>query len=118
MKIKTPIQFETFNDGTVRLYETDDNDNIIEENKHTFRFGEEKVGIKRYFEALQNDIQIEKVIHIQKRKDFKYRTDYAAVINDTRYKIEQIQFDNNRNPAVVILSLSQRGLYEGEDYGF
>ena len=118
MKIKTPIQFETFNDGTVKLYETDENDNIIEENKHTFRFGEEKVGIKRYFEALQNDIQIEKVIHIQKRKDFKYRTDYAAVIKDSRYKIEQIQFDNNRNPAVVILSLSQRGLYEGEDYGF
>ena len=65
-----------------------------------------------------DDIKIEKVIRIQKRKDFKYRTDYAAVINDTRYKIEQIQFDNNRNPAVAILSLSQRGLYEGEDYGF
>ncbi len=109
MKLKTQIEFETFNDGNVRIYETDENDNIISNKFHNFRFGEEKVGITRFYSAKQNDIEISKVIHVH--KCLELRTDMAAVINSTRFKIEQIQHDSFKNPPITILSLSQRGLY-------
>lgn len=109
MKLKTQIEFEMFNDGNVRIYETDENDNIIPETYKNFRFGEEKVGITRFYSAKQNDVEISRVIHVHKCSQL--RTDMAAVINSTRYKIEQIQHDSLKNPPITIISLSQRGLY-------
>ncbi len=115
MEIKTPIKFETFNGGLVDIYETDDDDDIIRNSIKRRAFGEETIGVKRYFSARQNDIELEKVIHIH--RDLKITTENAAVINRTRYKIEQVQHKSDTNPPVTVLSLSQRGLYEGDDDG-
>jgi hypothetical protein len=52
------------------------------------------------------------VIHIHRNPDVT--TQYAAVINRTRYKIEQVQHDDESNPRSTVLSLSQRGLWEGK----
>lgn len=111
MQNKTPIKFLTFNDGIVNIYKTDENDNTIADTLLTFRFGEEKIGITRFYSAKQNDIEVSKVIHIHKNTDL--RTDMAAVINGERYKIIQIQIDSSTNPSCSILTLSQRGLYLG-----
>lgn len=109
MKIKTPIEFETFNDGIIKIYQTDEDDKIKPETVKEFHFGSEKIGVNRYFSALANDVEISQVIHVH--KDLSLRTDNAAVIGKTRFKIIQIQFDDTRNPPVSVLSLSQRGLY-------
>ena len=112
MKIKTPeIEFLTFNDGQLRLYQTDDDDAIITSSRRLYRYGNRTIGVKRYFSARQNDIELKKVIHIQRNNEVD--TSMAAVIDETRYKIEQVQHFHDTNPPCTVLSLSQRGLYEG-----
>ena len=113
MEIKTPIKFETFNDGFVDIYETDFNDKIIRNTRKRYFFGNKTVGIKRYYAARQNDIDIKLVIHIH--KNLNITTENAAVIKSTRYKIVQVQHFDNKNPAITVLSLEQRGLFEGAD---
>jgi hypothetical protein len=115
MKIKTPIDFLTFNDGIVDIYETDEDDVIIRNSVNQFRFGNRTVGVKRYYAARQNDIELDLVIHIHKNLEIDSQN--AAVINKTRYKIEQIQQMPDTNPPCTVLSLSQRGLFRGEDDG-
>lgn len=110
-KVKN-IEFLTFTDGIVALYQTDDNDEIMPDTKAEYCFGNRTVGVKRYFAARQNDIELEKVIHIH--QDLGIHTSLAAVIGGTRYKIEQVQQLSNTNPKCTVLSLSQRGLYEGD----
>lgn len=111
MKIKTPIEFLTFNDGIVDIYDTDEDDAIINNSVNQFRFGKRTLGVNRYYQARQNDIELALVIHIHKNPNI--HTQNAAVINKTRYKIEQVQQLSDTNPPVTVLSLSQRGLYRG-----
>lgn len=111
MKIKTPIEFLTFNDGVVDIYDTDEDDAIINNSVNQFRFGKRTLGVNRYYQARQNDIELALVIHIH--KNLNIHTQNAAVINKTRYKIEQVQQLSDTNPPVTVLSLSQRGLYRG-----
>lgn len=113
MLMKNHIEFLSFSDGTLRLYETDENDEIIPLKRKLYCFGERTIGVKRYYAARQNDIELNKVIHIQ--RDNRVTTDLAAVIGRTRYKIEQVQHMSDSNPPSTVLSLSQVGLYEGEE---
>ena len=115
MKIKTPIEFLTFNDGIVDIYDTDEDDRIIRNTVKQRRFGNRTVGVKRYYSAKQSDIELDLVIHVH--RDSELNTQHAAVIKNTRYKIEQVQQLTDTNPPVTVLSLSQRGLYIGEDDG-
>ena len=116
MKSQNKIEFLTFNRGTVRIYETDEDDEILSDTGKSFKFGEKKIGINRYYAARQNDIELAKVIYIH--RNLNVSTQHAAVINGTRYKIEQVQQEFNSNPPSTVLSLSQRGLLEGaaDDY--
>ncbi|MBQ7505314.1 MAG: hypothetical protein IJT79_08375 [Ruminococcus sp.] len=112
MKINPPnIKFLTFNDGRLMLYQTDDDDQILKESRRPYRYGDRTIGVKRYYAARQNDIELKKVIHIHQNRDVV--SDMAAVIDKTRYKIEQVQHLDDTNPPCTVLSLSQRGLYEG-----
>ncbi len=115
MKIKTPIEFLTFNDGIVAIYETDEDDVIIRNAVKKFKYGNRTVGVKRYYAARQSDIKLDLVIHIH--RDLELNTQHAAVIKNTRYKIEQVQQLPDTNPPVTVLSLSQRGLYKGKEDG-
>lgn len=111
MKIKTPIEFMAFNDGVVDFYETDENDEIISNTQLQSRFHAKKIGVNRYYAARSNDIELSKLIAIHRNDCIT--TAFAAVIDKTRYKIEQISTNTSTNPPTTELSLSQRGLYEG-----
>lgn len=106
------LEFLTFNDGIVDIYDTNNDDEIISDSLKRYYFGNRTVGVKRFYAAYQNDITLKKVIHIHFFKDMT--SDKAVVIDNTRYNVEQVQFDKNSNPPCTILSLSQRGLYRGE----
>lgn len=110
MNIQSNIRFLTFNDGIAHIYETDDNDNIVVNSIRKYRYGNEKIGVTRFYGAKQNDIELSKVIHIH--YDESLQTDMALVIDCTRYKIEQIQHDKSKNPPCTVLSLAQRGLFK------
>ncbi len=107
MKIKNDIEFLTFNDGIVRIYETNDADELIIDSRRDYRFGTRKIGITRYYEARHNDIELNKLIHIHYCKDVTAA--HAAVIGNTRYVIEQVQQEPYNNPPCTLLSLSQFG---------
>lgn len=112
MKIKPKnIEFLTFNDGTIRLFETDDDEKPIPETERDYRFGNRTIGVKRYYAARELDVELTKVIHIHQNTALD--TSFTAVIGDTCYKIEQIQHLSDTNPRCTVLSLSQRGLYQG-----
>ena len=113
MKIKTNPEFLEFNDGTVIIYDTDDNDEIIKATGRAHMYGNEKIGITRYYAARQDDIELDKVIHIH--RSLSVTAESAAVIDNTRYKIEHVQQEPYSNPPSTILSLSQRGLWEGRE---
>lgn len=114
MKIKTPIEFLTFNDGIVTIFETDEDDEIMMNTLTEHRFGNRVIGIKRYFAARTNDIELNKVIHIH--KNLSITPAMAAVIGNTRYNIVQVQQLSETNPPVTVLSLEQQGRYEGKAY--
>ena len=114
MKVKTPTKFVSFNDGIVDFYKTDENDKIILNTRLHYRFSAKKIGVNRYYAARSNDIELSKLIAIHKNN--RITTAFAAVIEKTRYKIEQVSNNTNTNPPTTELSLSQRGLYEGAAY--
>lgn len=114
MKIKTPIEFLTFNDGVLNLFETNDEDEILNSTLTEHRYGNRTIGVTRYFAARTNDIELSKVIHIH--KNLSVTPAMAAVIRDTRYNIVQVQHLNETNPPVTVLSLEQQGRYEGKAY--
>ena len=104
-------EFLTFNDGIVNIFDTDDDDEIITASRKYYAYGERSLGVKRFYAAYQNDIELERVIHIHYLPDMT--TQKAVVIDNTRYKVEQVQHFKNTKPRCTVLSLSQRGLYEG-----
>lgn len=114
MKIKTPIEFLTFNDGVLNLFETNDDDEIIKSTLNEHRFGNRVVGVNRYFAARTNDIELSKVVHIH--RNLSVTPAMAAVIGKTRYNIVQVQQLSETNPPVTVLSLEQQGRYEGKAY--
>lgn len=109
---KQKTEFLTFNDGIANIFDTDDNDDIINHSRKVYAFGTRSIGVKRFYAAFQNDIELEKVIHIHYLPDMT--TQKAVVINNTRYKVEQVQHFKDTRPRCTVLSLSQRGLYEGD----
>ena len=115
MKNKTKIEFLKFNSGTADIYDTDDDGEIIRNSGKRVFYGNKTIGVNRYFSARQNDIELKKVIHIH--KDEKITTENVAVIDKTAYNIEQVQHYDDTMPKSTVISLSQRGLYEGEDDG-
>lgn len=115
MKKANNLEFLTFGDGTAIICETDDYGKPVRKDSKRYYFGNRTVGIKRYFSARQNDIEINKVIHIHKNE--KITTANVAIINNTVFDIEQVQHFDDTKPKCTVLSLSQRGLYEGVDDG-
>lgn len=115
MKNNSKLDFLKFNSGTADIYDIDDNGEIIRSSGKRVFFGNRTVGVNRYFSARQNDIELKKVIHIH--KDEKITTENVVVINKTAYKIEQVQHFDETMPKSTVISLSQRGLYEGDDDG-
>jgi SPP1 family predicted phage head-tail adaptor len=113
VKAKKP-DFLEFNDGRLDLYETDENDELIVDSLRAYRFGNRTVGVKRYYAARTNDIELDMLIHIHFNADVT--ADMAAVIDGTRYKIVQVQHLKNTKPRCTVLSLAQRGLYRGDAY--
>lgn len=105
--------FETFNDGVCSLHEIDDDGNAGTE-KAAIRFQERTVGIKRYYEAMTNKVQIDRLIRIPRQPWIT--TEYLAVIQEQVYEIRQVQIIPDTHPKANDISLHftrQRRLTDG-----
>ncbi len=103
--IKTPTKFETFTNGICTVYTVEAGK--LAAVKATFHFGNRTVGMRRYYAAKAATVEINKLIQIPRYEDISSMD--AVVIDEERYKIEQIQHISDTNPPITVLTLRQIG---------
>lgn len=94
--------FEPFNDGVISIHEIDDDGNAGTE-KAAIRFQERTVGIRRYYEAMTNKVQIDRLMRIPFRPWLT--TEYLAVTQGEVYEIRQVQIIPDTHPKTNDISL-------------
>lgn len=112
MKIKTPTEFQTFNDGICRIYRVE---NIAEPGKmpkdglkvryDRIPFERKKVGLARFYQAMQADVLVTDLIRIPKRTDIG--TNDVCVIEGEQYQIKQAQSVLDSMPPSMDLTLER-----------
>lgn len=79
----------------------------------TLRYENQRVGIQRYFSGMQNQIQVDKVIRVQKALDITNQN--VAVTEDgAEYRIDLVQDVTGNFPRCVDLTLTR--IEQGETY--
>ena len=106
MKIQTPTEFLTFNDGNCEVYSV--SGNKLGEKLMTLCFGNRTVGMKRFYVARAASTEIDRLIQIPLQ--LSLTADRNIVIAGNRYKIEQLQQLNDTNPPVTLLTLRRIGV--------
>ena len=106
MKIQTPTEFLTFNDGMCDIYSVVNNK--LGSKIMTLCFGDRTVGMQRFWVARAASTEINRVIHVPRQ--YSITTDQNVVISETRYRIEQTQQLNDTNPPVTVLTLRKIGV--------
>lgn len=94
------VQFEQFADGVVRIRRSGEQEPYIKLN-----FGEEKVSATRYYNALDSDVHIARVIHVLRRDDIK--PTFLAEIAGSLYEIKEAQTRFKTKPQVTVLALAE-----------
>lgn len=103
---------ESFNDGVVQLFSARDVSDIgrapvIElELIHTLHFAEKRVGVTRYYQARQAQVEVDRVIRVQYVPGI--HTNIIAKIDDKEYRIDQIQTVEDVYPRCLDLTLTER----------
>lgn len=106
----TPDITQPFNSGVVKIYAVENiappgySPKIKLKEKVTLRYEEMRLGINRYYQAKQNNIQIERVIRCPRWGNITNQ-DIAITEDDRQYRIELIQSVDGVYPACVDVSL-------------
>lgn len=105
-------KFISFGDGVIDIYQVT---NVAEKGDaicerlvlyNSYRFCRKVTGYNRYFTAMQFDVEISAVILIP-TIDRNISTQNIAVIDNKKYKIEQIQIITDEKPKHMKLTLSE-----------
>lgn len=107
MQIKTPTQFETFNDGAASLWSV--KNNKLDKRIGHYYFGDETISYKRYYTARAASVVFDRVIHVHMIDTIDAAT-HNITIGKTRYKIEQQQQIRSTNPPITRLTLRKVGV--------
>ena len=103
---------QNFGDGVVAIYTVKDvaqpgyqpKPELVQPAKAVLRYQEQRLGIQRYYDALQNQIQVERVIRVPRYGGVTNQD--AAVTEDGRtYRIDLVQSVENVWPPCVDLTL-------------
>lgn len=99
---------QSFNDGVVDIYSVE---NKAEAGykpvfdlsaKYKLRFNENRLGINRYYSALQNQIKVAKVIRVNR---LPITNQDIAIIDDVQYRIDMVQAVEDVYPPCIDLTL-------------
>lgn len=101
MKIQTPTEFLTFNDGVCDIYTVKANQR--DEKLMTLCFGDRTIGFKRHYAARAANSEINRLVQVPLQTSID--TVHRAVIGGEEYKIEQVQQLRDTNPPVTVLTL-------------
>lgn len=100
---------QSFNDGIAGIFRVADGaaagcrpKQVLKE-KFTLRFAEQRLGINRLYQSRQNQVEIERVIRVQKAGAIS--TQDIAVTGGTQYRIDTVQAVPEVFPACLDLAL-------------
>lgn len=106
MKIKTPTEFLTFNDGVCEIWSVSRNE--LENKLHTLRYGSRNVSLSRFVEmSIMSAAKLDMAIHVYRCSDIAQA--HRVVIDGIQYKIERAQHLRDTNPPVTVLYLTKIG---------
>lgn len=105
MKIQTPTEFQTFNDGFCDIYTVKGNQK--DEKLLTLCFEYRTIGYKRHYAARAASTKIDQLIQIPGIQNVT--TVNRAVICGVEYKIDAVQQLRNTNPPATVLTLQKVG---------
>lgn len=106
---------ERFSDGIITVFDNQSKSaigNIPREKlveRCTLRFREKTVGIQRFYQALQDNARIERMLRCPRRDDVSV-LDVVKIISsgtDDHYRIQQIQYPDSVSPPVMDISLER-----------
>lgn len=106
---------QTYNDGLVNVYKIVDTSLAGRMPKEeivfnqTLNYDEQKVGMIRFYTALQNNVKVENVIRCPRRPDV-LAGDIAIPIDGNQYRIAQVQYPQDIDPKSMDLTLEKVGV--------
>ena len=103
---------QCFGDGVVTVYAVTDaaapgyqpKPQLVKPPKAMLRYEEQRLGIQRYYEAMQNQIQVERVIRTPRYGQITNQ-DIAVTEDGRQYRIDLVQTGQNGGTASQDLSL-------------
>ena len=102
---------QDYNDGIVTIYAVADSAQPGYQpkptltKKYTLRYDEQRVGIQRYYEAMQNQVQVERVLRVPRAKITNQ--DIAETEDGVKYRIDLIQTVDLVYPPSLDLTLTR-----------
>lgn len=105
MKIKTKMEFVSFNDGICDIYCEDEEGNK-EYKYYSLGFSNRVLGFNRFFTAKANQVKVNAVIRIPKISGVDNH-DTVEIIGAGKYSIELVQEIFESNPPCLDLTLKQ-----------
>lgn len=103
---------QSYNDGVVMIYSVENTAKPgykpVEglNKKVTLRYEEQRLGIQRYYESMQNQIEVERVIRTQRVKGITNQ-DVAITEDNRQYRIDLIQLVPDSYPISVDITLTR-----------
>lgn len=103
---------QSYNDGVVTIYSVTDGAKpgyqpmpMLAE-KITLRYAEQRLGIQRYYAALQNQVQVERVIRTARAGDITTQ-DIAVTEDGRKYAVYMVQSVQDVYPPSVDITLAK-----------
>lgn len=102
---------QDYNDGIVIIYAAADSAQPGYQpkptltKKYTLRYDEQRVGIQRYYEAMQNQVQVERVLRVPRAKITNQ--DIAETEDGVKYRIDLVQTVDLVYPPSLDLTLTR-----------
>ena len=102
---------QDYNDGIVTIYAVADSAQPGYQpkptltKKYTLRYDEQRVGIQRYYEAMQNQVQVERVMRVPRAKITNQ--DIAETEDGVKYRIDLVQTVDLVYPPSLDLTLTR-----------
>ena len=125
MAWKTPYRpsnevTQSYNSGVVTVYAVTDSarpgyqpvEQLTEKIK--LRYEEQRLGLQRYYDAMQNQIQVERVIRVPRAGQITSQ-DVAETEDDRRYRIDLVQTVDGVWPPSQDLTLVKYQQEEGQN---
>lgn len=103
---------QSYNDGVVTIYSVADvaqpgyQPQIELTEKIKLRYEERSMGLQRYYQAMQNQVQIERVLRVQRTNKITSQ-DVAITEDNTKYKIYMVQAVSDVYPPSIDITLSK-----------